>query len=214
MKLKELKLFTMNLQKFTEGDSDGENSDVGGDSGAKGDGGEDSSADDEGGKKGEQERSYNDAEVDRIVAKHKAEWERAHKADLEKAKDEARKYERMSKEERAKADQLKAEEEAKAKDARIAELEAKIAEAEMRKTVASELEALPEGFVASQDFLDATVSGDAEKTKAQVERLKRIILDDRKRQEEKRARGNTPRSYGSGGKEMSRLDAMIAEYSK
>lgn len=214
MKLKELKLFTMNLQKFTDGGSESENPDVGGDSEPKGGEGEDSSAEEDKGKKGEQERSYNDAEVDRIVAKHKAEWEKAHKADLEKAKDEARKYERMSKEERAKADQLKAEEESKAKDDRIAELEAKIAEAEMRKTVATELEALPEGFVASQDFLDATVSGDAEKTKAQVERVKRIILADRKLQEEKRARGNTPRNYGSGGKAVSGMDALIAKYSK
>lgn len=214
MKLKELKLFTMNLQKFTDGDSDAGINDVGGDSETKGGEGEDSSTEEDKGKKGEQERSYNDAEVDRIVAKHKAEWEKAHKADLEKAKDEARKYERMSKEERAKADQLKLEEEMKAKDARIAELEAEKANAEMRKTVASELEALPEDFLVNQDLLDLTVSGDAEQTKDKVEKMKRYVLAERKRQEEKRARGNTPRNYGSGGNQMSGMDALIAKYSK
>lgn len=212
MKQKELKLFTMKLQTFTDGDSDAGINDVGGDSGQKGGTGEDSSND--GGDGGKQERTYNDADVDRIVAKHKADWEKQHKADLDKARDEARKYERMSKEEREKADRLKAEEESKAKDDEIARLRAQIAESEMRKTVAAEVEALPEGFVASQDFLDLTVSGDAEKTKVNVEKLERIILADRKRQEEKRARGNTPRSYGSGGKDMSKLDAIIASYSK
>lgn len=212
MKQKELKLFKMQLQTFTDGGSDAENTDVGGDSSQKGGTGEDSSND--GGDSEKQERTYNDADVDRIVAKHKADWERQHKADLDKARDEARRYERMSKEEREKADRLKAEEESKAKDDEIARLKAQIAESEMRKTVAAEVEALPEGFSASQDFLDLTVSGDADETKAKVEKLKKVILADRKRQEEKRARGTTPRSYGSGGKEMSRLDAMIAQYSK
>ena len=110
--------------------------------------------------KGSGERTYNDAEVDRIVAKHKKEWEAQHAKDLEKAKDEARKYERMSKEQREEADRKKAEEEVAKKDARIAELEQQIATDALRKSVAADIEAMPEGITVTQDFLDLVVTGE------------------------------------------------------
>lgn len=53
-------------------------------------------------------KKYDDAEVDRIVAKHKAEWEKKHAEDLKKATDEARKYERMTKEQKEAEDKRKA----------------------------------------------------------------------------------------------------------
>lgn len=160
-------------------------------------------------------RTYDDAEVDRIVAKHKKEWEEQHKEDLEKAKDEARKYERMSKEQREEADRKKAEEESAKKDARIKELEQQIATDALRKSVAADVEAMPEGIVASQDFLDLVVTGDADTSNANVKKIVGIILADRKAQEEKRATGRTPKSYGSGNKgEVSEIDRRIAKYSK
>lgn len=153
-------------------------------------------------KKEEAGKRYDDAEVDRIVAKHKAEWEKKHAEDLKKATDEARKYERMSKEQKEEADRKKAAEEAAAKDARIRELEEQIATDALRKSVAADVEAMPEGIAASQDFLDLTVTGDADAAKANVKKLVGIILADRKAQEEKRARGNTPKSFSNnnGGK--------------
>ena len=151
----------------------------------------------------------------RIVAKHKKEWEEQHKEDLEKAKDEARKYERMSKEQREEADRKKAEEESAKKDARIKELEQQIATDALRKSVAADVEAMPEGIVASQDFLDLVVTGDADTSNANVKKIVGIILADRKAQEEKRATGRTPKSYGSGNKgEVSEIDRRIAKYSK
>lgn len=191
----------INLQLFTDGDDagtgDGDGSgDTGGDgSGAGGDGGKGSKGED-----GDEDkpRTYDDAEVDRIVAKHKAEWEKQHAKDLEAAKDEARKYERMSKEQREEADRKKAEEEAAKKDARIKELEAQIATDALRKSVAADVEAMPEGIAASQDFLDLVVTGDADAAKANVKKLVGIILADRKSQEEKRAAGRTPKQYHEG----------------
>lgn len=144
-------------------------------------------------------KKYDDAEVDRIVAKHKAEWEKKHAEDLKKATDEARKYERMTKEQKEAEDRRKAEEEAAKKDARIKELEAQIATDALRKTVAADVEAMEEGISASQDFLDlvVTADADADAAKANVKKLVGIILADRKVQEEKRARGNTPKSFGN-----------------
>ena len=162
--------------------------------------------------KGSGERTYNDAEVDRIVAKHKKEWEAQHAKDLEKAKDEARKYERMSKEQREEADRKKAEEEAAKKDARIAELEQQIATDALRKSVAADIEAMPEGITVTQDFLDLVVTGDADTSNANVKKLVGILLADRKSQEEKRATGRTPKSYGSNGGTMSEIDKRIAKY--
>ena len=119
----------------------------------------------------------------------------------------------MSKEQREEADRKKAEEEAAKKDARIAELEQQIATDALRKTVAADVEAMPEGITATQDFLDLVVTGDADTSNANVKKLVGIILSDRKSQEEKRATGRTPKSYGNnGGNAMSEIDKRIAKY--
>lgn len=159
-----------------------------------------------------EKRTYDDAEVDRIVAKHKKEWEKQHEKDLEKAKDEARKYERMSKEQREEADKKKAEEEAAKKDARIKELEQQIATDALRKSVAADVEAMPEGIKASQDLLDLVVTGDADTANANVKKIVGIILADRKAQEEKRATGRTPKSYNNNGNTLSEIDKRVAKY--
>ena len=168
---------------------------------------DDPNPDDEGGKEPDDDtkkdedkpggKKYDDAEVDRIVAKHKAEWEKKHAEEIKKATEEARKYERMTKEQKEAEDKRKAEEESAKKDARIKELEAKIANDALRKTVAADVEAMEEGISASQDFLDlvVTVDADADAAKANVKKLVGVILADRKAQEEKRARGNTPKSF-------------------
>ena len=203
------------LQIFAE-DSEGEDPEGPGNGGegekpeGSGDGKESKDRDKDG--NGSRERTYNDAEVDRIVAKHKKEWEAQHAKDLEKAKDEARKYERMSKEQREEADRKKAEEEAAKKDARIAELEQQIATDALRKSVAADIEAMPEGITVTQDFLDLVVTGDADTSNANVKKLVGILLADRKSQEEKRATGRTPKSYGNNVGTMSEIDKRIAKY--
>lgn len=185
MKFKDYKRM-MNLRMFDEDPAAG----AGGEPAGQ-DQGEKKNEDKSGGKK------YDDAEVDRIVAKHRAEWEKKHADDLKKATDEARKYERMSKEQKEAEDKRKADEEAAKKDARIKELENQIAAETLRKSVAADVEAMPEGIKASQDFLDLVVTGDADTAQANVKKLVGIILADRKAQEEKRARGNTPKSFGN-----------------
>ena len=159
-------------------------------------------------------RKYSDAEVDRIVAKHRANWEKEHAKEIEAAKDEARKYERMSKEQREEADRKKAAEEAAEKDRLIAELRQKIALDDLRKTVASDVEEMPEGFVPSQDFLDLVVPSDADGKAAQanVKKLCAVILADRKAQEEKRARGTTPKSFSGNEGKPDPYQAVMDKY--
>lgn len=187
MKFKDYKKLMFNLRMFDDPDPAGEGGNDPAEDPAK------KEEDKAGGKK------YDDAEVDRIVAKHKAEWEKKHAEDLKKATDEARKYERMTKEQKEAEDRRKADEEAAKKDARIKELEAQIATDALRKTVAADVEAMEEGISASQDFLDlvVTADADADAAKANVKKLVGVILADRKAQEEKRARGNTPKSFGN-----------------
>lgn len=164
--------------------------------------------------KEDSKRTYDDAEVDRIVAKHKAEWEKAHAKEVEDAKEEARKYERMSKEQREEADRKKAADEAAKKDARIKELEAQIANDALRKSVASDVEAMPEGIKASQDFLDLVVTGDADMAKKNVQKLINIILSDRKAQEEKRATGRTPKATHGNSDVTNPYERVAAKYKK
>ena len=203
MKFKDYKNFmTFNLRMFDEDPAGAGEEDKGQeDKGGKGE-------EDKGGKK------YDDAEVDRIVAKHKAEWEKKHAEDLKKATDEARKYERMSKEQKEEADRKKAEEEAAKKDARIKELEAQIATDALRKSVAADVDAMPEGIKASQDFLDLVVTGDADTAQANVKKLVGIILADRKAQEEKRARGTTPKSFDKNDEKTDPYSAIVNKYNR
>ena len=202
MKLKDYKKLMFNLRMFDDPDPAGE-------------GGNDPAEDPA--KKEEEKtggKKYDDAEVDRIVAKHKAEWEKKHAEDLKKATDEARKYERMSKEQKEEADRKKAEEETAKKDARIKELEAQIATDALRKSVAADVDAMPEGIKASQDFLDLVVTGDADTAQVNVKKLVGIILADRKAQEEKRARGTTPKAFEKNDGKTDPYSAIVNKYRK
>jgi hypothetical protein len=199
------------LQLFADDGNDG-NDDAGGADDSGNEGGNDDN--DNGDQDKDKPRTYTDADVDAIVAKKFAKWQKEHEADLEKAKEEARKYERMTKEQKAEADKKKAEEEAKKKDARIKELEDQIATDALRKSVAKDVEGMKEGISASQDFLDLVVTGDADTAKKNVDKLVGIILADRKAQEEKRAKGRTPQNFGGAGQKTDPYDAILNKYNR
>lgn len=219
----ELKKMSWNLQLFADGgENEGktggtEPKDDKGD-GAKGNGdkgGDGKHKEGDGdGKKGGTPRTYTDADVDAIVAKKFAKWQKDHEKDLENAKEEGRKYERMSKEQREEADREKEEKESARKDARIKELEGQIATNALRESIAKEVEAMPEGITASQDFLDLVVAGDEDAAKANVDKLVGLILADRKVQEGKRAKGTTPKSYSGNGGKLSPYERVANKYRK
>ena len=101
---------SFNLQLFAEDGDDGGGEDAG--SGGSEEEGSGDGSKDEGKDK---PRTYTDADVDRIVASKRAAWLKEHEKALEDAKEEARKYERMSKEQKEEADRKKAQEEAEKK---------------------------------------------------------------------------------------------------
>ena len=111
MKNKEFEklMMTMTMQMFAEDGGAGDGGDGAGHEDGSGDNGDGNGDGGDGGSQ-EPKRTYTDADVDRIVAKHKAQWEKDHKKDLDTAREEARKYERMTKEQREAEDRRKAEE--------------------------------------------------------------------------------------------------------
>lgn len=218
----ELKRMSWNLQLFADDGSgeEGKGTEIQGTAadGDNGTGEKDAEGKEEkgkdGGKKKDTPRTYTDADVDAIVAKKFAKWQKDHEKDLENAKEEGRKYERMSKEQREEADREREEQEAAKKDARIRELEDQIATSALRESIAKEVEAMPEGITASQDFLDLVVTGDEDAAKANVDKLVGLILADRKVQEGKRAKGTTPKSYSGNGGKLSPYERVANKYRK
>lgn len=194
------------LQMFAEGDdgdggSEGDDGngagsgDGNGDDGDNGSGGGDGGGKDAGKDGDKKPRSYNDADVDRIVAKHKAEWEKQHAKDVEDAQKEAAKLAKMNKEQKEQYEQEKKDKLIEQQRAEIEKLKAEANRAELSKTAAQIMKTDHE-IVATQDMLDFVVADDAEATKKNISKLVGIILDDRKAQNEKRARGTTPEDFG------------------
>ena len=162
-------------------------------------------------KPGKDERTYNDAEVDRIVAKHKAEWEKAHAKDVADAKAEAEKLAKMNKEQKEAYEQEKLKKDLEAKEAEIQRLKAEALRSELSKQASRTMKEDHE-IVATQDMLDFVVGDDAETTNANIKKLVGIIQDDRKAQDEKRAAGRTPKNYQGGGAELTEIEKRIRKY--
>lgn len=226
--INEMRRYRFRLQMFAEEGSggDGGQGDQGnggsgdgnqGNDGKDGDGkdakGGDSGKGEDGKGKDEGKRTYDDAEVDRIVAKHRKEWEKQHAKDIEEAKKEADKLAKMNKEQKEQYEKEKLEKQLADQKAEIDKLKAEANRAELSKTAAQIMKDDHE-IVATPDMLDFVVADDAETTKENINKLVGIILDDRKAQDEKRARGTTPKDYrnnGDGG-ENDPYKAVVSKY--
>ena len=160
-------------------------------------------------------RTYNDADVDRIVAKHKAEWEKKHAQDVEDAKKEAEKLAKMNKEQKEQYEQEKKDKLIEKQKEEIAKLKAEANRAELSKTAAKIMKEEHQ-ITATQDMLDFVVTDNADDTKSNIDKLVGIIMEDRKAQEEKRARGNTPKNYNQngGGEQLTEIQRRVAKYKK
>lgn len=183
--MEELKLFE--LQLFAE---EGEGGSEEGEGGA-GNGSE---------KGAESARTYTDDDVDKIVAKKKAAWDKDHQKALEAAKAEGARLARMDDDQKKDYEARKSVQELEKANARIRELEAREKHHDLSRE-ASRILLDDHKIVATQDMLDFVVGEDSKSTGANIKKLVGIILADRKAQEEKRATGTTPRSFsgGSGG---------------
>ena len=147
-------------------------------------------------------KTFTEEEVNRIVKGKKAEWEKK-KADEAKAKEEAEKVSKMD------ADQ-KHQYELEQKDKRIAELEKAAERVELCKTATDILRS--SDIDATDDVLNFVVGDDETATKANIEKLVKIIEAQVKKAEKARATGTTPKSFANNGDSLSEIDRRIAKY--
>ena len=205
MKLKD---FLM-LQLFTDGGYGGDGGTGGssgsGGSGADGSGGDgggddDDPGDDDDDDDPDEEKKYSVKEVDKLIKRKKAEWEKQRKKD----DDEAKKFAKMNAQEKAEYRQQQLEK-------RIQELEDEKTLSGMRDEARKQLS--EKGINVSDSLLEFMVSKDAEKTKKAVDSFAELFNSAVNEAVKAKARQTTPRESGrfSGGKDGVNLKEMAKE---
>lgn len=133
----------------------------------------------------EEEKKYSDKELDTIISKKKAKWEKEWKA----KQDEAEKLDKMNAEERAKHREAQLQ-------ARIDELEKKEALSQMTKQARNMLSEAK--INVSDEFLSILVTETAETTKTSVEQFVKLFNAHVEKEVLERLKGKTPtKSTGS-----------------
>lgn len=185
MKLKDL----FKLQLFAEnpGSGSGGNPGSGGtDPGIGGGGSDDDGQEDDDPKEDDDpdgEKKYSVKEVDELIKRKKAEWEKTRK----KEEDEAKKFAKMNAQEKADYKQQQLEK-------RIQELEDEKTLAGMRDEARKQL--AEKGINISDDLLEFMVSKDAEKTKKAVDSFAELFNAAVNEMVKGKARQSTPREGG------------------
>ena len=205
MKLKD---FLM-LQLFADG-GDGGDGGTGGSggsgglgadrSGGDGGGDDDDPDDDDDDDDPDGEKKYSVKEVDELIKRKKAEWEKQRKKD----DDEAKKFAKMNAQEKAEYKQQQLEK-------RIQELEDEKTLSGMRDEARKQLS--EKGINISDNLLEFMVSKDAEKTKKAVDSFAELFNSAVNEAVKAKARQTTPRESGrfSGGKDGVNLKEMAKE---
>lgn len=204
MKLKD---FLM-LQLFADGGDGGDGGEGGtggsGSSGADGSGGDggddDDPDDDDDDDDPDGEKKYSVKEVDELIKRKKAEWEKQRKKD----DDEAKKFAKMNAQEKAEYKQQQLEK-------RIQELEDEKTLSGMRDEARKQLS--EKEINISDNLLEFMVSKDAEKTKKAVDSFAELFNSAVNEAVKAKARQTTPRESGrfSGGKDGVNLKEMAKE---
>lgn len=145
------------------------------------------------------EKTFTQEEVDKMVQKRMARYDRDHQKEVDEAKSEAVKYAKMNKDEKQKHDLEKAQ--ADAKQARE-----DLARYQLRDATRQDI--IDGGYTPTDDDLDMIVAGDAENTKnntqsflAMVERIRNSVRDDL-------LKGSTPKGGGMPVKKQKSLNEM------
>lgn len=161
-----------------------------------------------------QEKKYTDAEVDAILNRKFAKWQKAQDKAVADARAEAEKLAKMNSEQKRQYEAEKKDQLIKDQQAEIDRLKQEALRSELSKSAARIMKDDYQ-IIATQDMLDFAVGADAETTKANIAKLVGIIRDDRRLQEEKRARGTVPKAYRTdGGEQESEIKKRIAAIKK
>ena len=148
---------------------------------------------------GADEKRYSDADVDKIIGKKFAEWEKKQ----EKKVSEAARLAEMNAQQKAEyeRDEIKKE---------LEELKRKDALAEMSKTARKMLS--DDGISVSDELLSRLVTTDADETKTAVESFAKLFKAAVEDAVKDKARGTTPKNITNNGEAMSEVDKRIAKY--
>lgn len=157
-------------------------------------------------KPGAEEKKYTDSDVDKLIDKKFAEWQK--KKDQEIA--EAEKLAKMNAEEKANFNAQKEKERADKAEARIAELERKDTLSEMSKTARKMLS--DKGISISDELIARLVTTDAAETKSAVDSFATLFNEAVENGVKAKLRGEPPK--GGAGREsaLSEIDRRIAKY--
>lgn len=150
-------------------------------------------------KPGAEEKKYTDADVDKLIDKKFAEWQKK----KDKEVDEAKKLADMNAQQKAEYERDKLQKE-------LDEFKRKDALAEMSKTARKMLS--DEGISISDELLSRLVTTDAAETKSAVDsftKLFKAAVDDAVKD---KARGTTPKNITNNSNAMSEIDRRIAKY--
>lgn len=201
MKLKDFLMLQLFADEGDGGDGGGDGSGSPGSDGPGGDGGgNDDDPDDDDDDDPDGEKKYSVKEVDELIKRKKAEWEKQRKKD----DDEAKKFAKMNAQEKAEYKQQQLEK-------RIQELEDEKTLSGMRDEARKQLS--EKGINVSDSLLEFMVSKDAEKTKKAVDSFAELFNSAVNEAVKAKARQTTPRESGrfSGGKDKINLKEMAKE---
>ena len=143
-----------------------------------------------------EEKKYSDKDLDDIIGKKFAKWQKDHEKKVEAAAEEAKKLAEMNAQQKAEYERDKLQQANDEKDKRIAEFERKEALAEMTKTARKML--TDEGISAPDEILSRLVTTDAEETKAAVDGYSKAFKEAVENAVKDRLRGKVP-TAGAGG---------------
>lgn len=204
MKLKDFLMLQLFADGGDGGDGSGGTSGSGG-SGSDGSGGDGNNDDNDSGDDDDDddpngEKKYSVKEVDELIKRKKAEWEKQRKKD----DDEAKKFAKMNAQEKAEYKQQQLEK-------RIQELEDEKTLSGMRDEARKQLS--EKGINISDNLLEFMVSKDAEKTKKAVDSFAELFNAAVNEAVKGKARQTTPKESGgfSGGKEKLDIRKMAEE---
>lgn len=145
------------------------------------------------------EPKYTDADVDKIIGKKFAEWEKKQ----EKKVSEAAKLAEMNAQQKAEYERDELQKE-------LDELKRKDALAEMSKTARKMLS--DEGINIGDDLLSRLVTTDADETKTAVDGFVKLFKAAVEDAVKERAKGTTPKIFTNNAGELSEIDKRLAKY--
>lgn len=163
--------------------------------------------------KPENDKKYTDEDVNNIIKRKKAEWEKTKQKELDEEKEkaeEAKRYAEMNAQEKAEHSLKKEREAHAATQKELDEYKRKDALSEMSKEARKTLSA--SGISVSDELLSRLVTTDAEETKNSIDSFIEIYKADVEKGVKERLRGETPKTGTGSAAPISEIDKRIKKY--